>query len=745
MDEDKIMKKIDIPIIFMIGIRQCICWLNDDVVTTTTMHMRSGQCICQSNDDVVALTIVHVRSGQCTCRGVSGLYVGTSVVKCEPRHILQPSVRNARAREFETLVQAPSMTVSEYDIKFTQMARYAPYLLSIEEMKIQRFVYGLIEPLFRAVASRDFKTYSIIVDCARRIKMRINESRAVRDRVKRAKIEGYQGRRDFNSGVSSSNRQGPQRDSRLPQKGSDSPGVSIGVGQRTFNAGRWNCPMAHQSQGFAHGSSQPASSAPSVATSSDWEASGSRGVVRVTQAKVGDISQVSVVNKLKDVFPEELPGLPLEREIEFCIDLTLDTRPISIPPYRMAPTELKELKCQLEDLLDKGFIRPSISPWGALNEDIPKTAFRTRYGHYEFLVMTFGLTNAPMAFMDLMNQVFKPYLDKFMVFSKCEFWFESVEFLGHVVSKDGIQIDPKKVKAVEKWPRQTSVTEIRSFLGLAGYYRLYVKDFSQIVAPLTKLTRKDTNFEWSDACENNFEKLKACLTTAPVLSLSQGTRGYTVFCNASRVGLGCVLMQHGKVNVVANALSQKLMESLAHIYADRRSLIREMHRLGDMGVHLEVSETNALLAHFKCGLRKEILEEAHMAAYVVHPGAIKMYQDLNEVYWWERLKKDVAKFVSKCVVCQQVKVEHQKPARLLQQLLEPEQKWEHIAMDFVMGLPRTNGGYDLIWYVVDRLTKSAHFFLVKTTYSVAQYARVYVDEIVRLHGIPISIVSDRGA
>ncbi|WRX26670.1 Reverse transcriptase domain - like 10 [Theobroma cacao] len=440
-------------------------------------------------------------------------------------------------------------------------------------------------------------------------------------------------------------------------------------------------------------------------------------------------------------------------------------------------------------------------------------------------------------------------------FSKCEFWLESVAFLGHVVSKDGIQVDSKKIEAVEKWPRLTSVTEIRSFVGLAGYYRRFVKDFSKIVAPLTKLTCKDTKFEWSDACENSFEKLKACLTTALVLSLPQGTGGYTVFCDASRVGLGCVLMQHGKViayasrqlnrheqnypihdletaaiafalkiwrhylygetckiytdhkslkyifqqrdlnlqqhrwmellkdydctilyhpgkaNVVADALSRKSMGSLAHISTDRRSLVREIHSLGDIeaqskdefvakaledpqgrkGKMLTKGTDGVLRYGTKLyvpdgdGLRREILEEAHMAAYVVHLGATKMYQDLKEVYWWERLKRDVAEFVSKCVVCQQVKVEHQKPARLLQPFPVHEWKWEHIAMDFVMGLPRTNRGYNSIWIVVDRLTKSTHFLPVKTTYGAAQYARVYMDEIVRLHGIPISIVSDRGA
>lgn len=259
--------------------------------------------------------------------------------------------------------------------------------------------------------------------------------------------------------------------------------------------------------------------------------------------------------------------------------------PISIPPYRMAPEELKELKQQLQDLLDKSFIRSSISPWGVpvlfvkkkdgslrmcidyrqLNkvtihkkyplppiedlfdqlqgvvyfskidlrsgyhqlrikeEDISKTIFRTRYEHYEFLVMPFGLTNAPAAFMDLMNRVFKPYLDKFMIvfiddilicshsqeehenylvtmlqilrehklyakFPKCEFWIDSVSFLGHVVSKEGIIVDSKKIEAVQKCPRPTSPTEIRNFIGLANYYRHFVQDFSKIAAPLTRLT-----------------------------------------------------------------------------------------------------------------------------------------------------------------------------------------------------------------------------------------------------------------
>ncbi|KAH0678933.1 hypothetical protein KY284_020018 [Solanum tuberosum] len=292
----------------------------------------------------------------------------------------------------------------------------------------------------------------------------------------------------------------------------------------------------------------------------------------------------------------------------------------------MAPSELKELKEQLKDLLDEGFIRPSISPWGVpvlfvkkndsslrmridyrqLNKvtvknkypipriddlfdqlqgaghfskinlrpgyhqlkvrdnDILKTAFRTRYDHYEFVIMSFGLTNAPTAFMDFMNRVYKQYLDLFVIvfiddiliysrneeehashlrvvlktlkyrqlfakFSKCKFWLQSIAFLGHIVSIKGIQMDSQKMEAVNQWPIPTSLIDIQSFLGLAGYYK-----------------RKKVKFQWSDDCEKSFAKLKTRLTTTPVLTLPEGSDGYVIYCDASRISLGCVLMQRGK-------------------------------------------------------------------------------------------------------------------------------------------------------------------------------------------------------
>ncbi|TYK03368.1 ty3-gypsy retrotransposon protein [Cucumis melo var. makuwa] len=290
------------------------------------------------------------------------------------------------------------------------------------------------------------------------------------------------------------------------------------------------------------------------------------------------LSSEPVVRDYPDVFPEELLGLPPHREIEFAIELKLGTVPIFRAPYRMAPAELKELKVKLQELLDKGFIWPSVSPWGVpvlfvkkkdgsmrlcidyreLNKvtvknkyplpriddlfdqlqgatvfskidlrsgyhqlrikdsDVPKTSFRSRNGHYEFIVMSFGLTNPRVVFTDLMNRVFREFLDTFVVvfiddilifskteaeheehlrmvletlranklyakFSKCEFWLKQLSFLCHVVSKAGVSVDPAKIEAVTSWPRPSTVSEVRSFLGLTGYYRRFVENFSHIL------------------------------------------------------------------------------------------------------------------------------------------------------------------------------------------------------------------------------------------------------------------------
>ncbi|CAA7040208.1 unnamed protein product [Microthlaspi erraticum] len=210
-------------------------------------------------------------------------------------------------------------------------------------------------------------------------------------------------------------------------------------------------------------------------------------------------------------------------------------------PYRMAPAELAELKKQIEDLLSKGFIRPSVSPWGApipIDEaDVRKTAFRTRYGHFEFVVMPFGLTNAPAAFMRLMNDVFREYLDVFVIIFIDDILVYSRSQEEHATHLRGSFVDPAKIEAIRDWPRPSSATEIRSFLGLAGYYRRFVKGFATMAQPMTKLTGKDVPFVWSAECEESFSQLKEMLTTTPVLALPEPGKPYMVYTDASGIGL----------------------------------------------------------------------------------------------------------------------------------------------------------------------------------------------------------------
>ncbi|GKD33154.1 putative reverse transcriptase domain-containing protein, partial [Tanacetum coccineum] len=364
-----------------------------------------------------------------------------------------------------------------------------------------------------------------------------------------------------------------------------------------------------------------------------------------TEDKSGEkrLEDVPIVQDLPEVFPKELSGLSPTRQLEFQIDLMLGVAPVARAPYRLAPSEMKELLRQLQELFDKGFIRPSSSPWGAsvlfvkkkdrsfrmcidyreLNkmtvknryslpmiddlfgqlqgsnvyskidlrsgyhqlrvreEDIPKTAFKTRYSDYELQVMPFGLTNAPTVFMDLMNRVCKPYLDTFVIvfiddiliysknkkeheehlksilellkkeglyakFSKCEFWILEVQFLGHVIDNQGIYMDPAKIKSIKDWVSPKIPTEIHQFLGLTGYYRRFTEGFSKIAKPMTKLTQKKVAFEWGDKQEAAFQTLKNKLCSAPILALPQGAENFIVYYDTSHKGLGTVLMQNEK-------------------------------------------------------------------------------------------------------------------------------------------------------------------------------------------------------
>ncbi|GKB90527.1 putative reverse transcriptase domain-containing protein, partial [Tanacetum coccineum] len=365
------------------------------------------------------------------------------------------------------------------------------------------------------------------------------------------------------------------------------------------------------------------------------------------KSKEKRLKDVPIIRDFPKVFPEDLAtgNTSLTRQWNFKMIWYRWCLHLYTAPYRLAPFKIKELSEQLKELFDKGFIRPSSSPWGApilfvkkkdrsfqmcidyreLNkltlknryplpriddlfdqlqgssvylkidlrsgyhqlrvreEYIPKTAFRTRYGHYKFQKCIY----APAVFMDLMNRVCKPYLDKFVIvfidnillysknkqeheehlklileflkkeelyakFSKCEFLIPKVQFLGHVIDIKGIHVDPAKIESIKDWASPKSPTEIRQFLGLAGYYRRFIKGFSKIAKPMTKLTQKKVKFEWGDKQETVFQLIKQKLCSALILALPEGSEDFIVYCDASIKGLGAVLMQREKVIAYAS-------------------------------------------------------------------------------------------------------------------------------------------------------------------------------------------------
>ncbi|GJR11062.1 putative nucleotidyltransferase, ribonuclease H [Tanacetum coccineum] len=614
-----------------------------------------------------------------------------------------------------------------------------------------------------------------------------------------------------------------------------------------------------------------------------------------TTSDVSSIHDQPIVSEFQDVFPEELPGIPPIRDVEFNIELIPGAEPISKAPYRMAPIELKELKDQLQELLERGFIRPSVSPWGApvlfvkkkdgsmrlcidyreLNkitirnryplpriddlfdqlqgakhfskidlrsgyhqlrvkeQDISKTAFRTRYGHYEFLVMPFGLTNAPAVFMDLMNRVFHEFLDKFVIvfiddilvfskskeeheehlrtvlqilrqeklyakFSKCEFWLSKVAFLGHIVSAEGITMDPAKVEAITKWPRPTSVTEVRSFLGLAGYYRRFVEGFSRLALPLTKLMRKGEKFVWNEEREKSFEELKQRLVSSPILTLPSGTGGFQIYSDASKKGLGCVLMQHGKViayasrqlkpyevnypthdlELAAVVFALKIWrhylygescdiftdhKSLKYIFTQRELNMRQrrwLELLKDYDTNIQyhpgkanvvadaLSRKSGMIAGIK--VEEEIIRDLErldielcvrgqgktLFRRICNHDLSKLLVEWYEAAMWLRLCQGLNMSAG-------LRIEHQRQW-VLQPLETSCLKWDrNILNGFCYRITTDSRSTMLSGVVVDRLTKSAHFLPIRKDYPVSKLAEMFQQEIVRLHGTPSAIVSDR--
>ncbi|KAH0713646.1 hypothetical protein KY289_009605 [Solanum tuberosum] len=524
----------------------------------------------------------------------------------------------ARAQEFMNLRQG-SMTVQEFGLKFNQLSRYAPHMVADSRAQMKKFLYGvsdLVKIECRNAMLLGDMNISRLMTHAQQV-----EGDKLREQAKETKKARTAEVFDYSPSLASV----PSPRFRNDQKGRASGSKSQGSvsGTKTYPT-FLKCSKNHLGECFAgsggnNGRAQSTTSAAPIGRPTQQGNSSSTGSGQrqnrlyalqarqyqedspdvVTGATLSFVTPYIAVQC--SVSPETLsepfsvstpvrdPVIARRAWIGYILVMPQSIVELGLFVFSfrrtnprmegMAPTELKELKEQLKDLLDKGFIRPSISPWGApvlfvkkkdgslrmcidyrqLNEvtiknkypipriddlfdqlqgashfskidlrsgyhqlrvrdsDIPKAAFRTRYGHYEFVVMSFGLTNAPAAFTDLVNRVFKQYLDLFVI-----------------IFIDDILIYSRNEEEH------------------ASYYKRFMEGFSSIASPLTRLTQKKVKFQWSDDCEKSFAELKTRLTTTPVLTLPEGSNGYVIYCDASRVGLGCVLMQRGKVITYAS-------------------------------------------------------------------------------------------------------------------------------------------------------------------------------------------------
>ena len=670
----------------------------------------------------------------------------------------------------------------------------------------------------------------------------------------------------------------------------------------------------------------------------------------------------STLAEFEDVFPEELPaGLPPSREVDHRIELVPGAVPPSRPTFRLSEKELGELKQQLEQLTKAGFIRPSKSPFGApilfvkkkdgtmrmcvdyraLNNvtiknsyplprvdelfdrlqgaryfskidlrsgyhqirielaDVPKTAFRTRYGHFEFLVLPFGLTNAPGTFMHLMHETFRPFLDDFVLvflddiliysrtleehkvhvrqvlealrkaklyakLSKCDFFQTEVEFLGHHVGRAGVRMMEDKVKAVAEWPVPKNVRDVRAFLGTAGYYRKFIRDFSKLSAPMNELTKDSVPFAWTSAHTGALEALKAAMQVAPVLVLPDPKRPFVVHTDASGFATGAVLMQDQGQGLQPIAyLSKKMLDAETRYPVHEQELLAIIHALGAWrhylhGVKFTIMTDHQSLRYFKTqpmlsgrqsrwkdvianfdfdieyikgeanpvadglsrradhqhsselllhavladpaaavvapavslaanlvaaaaadpayqaalavrrsrsdpirvsggqlfrgdclyvpadlDLQTRILRECHDSDLGGHLGKEKTIEQVKRRFYWPGMDAVISSYVTSCDACQRNKPSQQTPMGLLMPLPIPTRPWQQVSMDLITALPRSRSGNDAIVVFVDKLTKMVHYVATTTSVTAPKLATLFMREVVRLHGVPESILSDR--
>ncbi|GJZ10068.1 putative reverse transcriptase domain-containing protein, partial [Tanacetum coccineum] len=442
-------------------------------------------------------------------------------------------------------------------------------------------------------------------------------------------------------------------------------------------------------------------------------------LAQVTENEAEDMSEgklledVPIVRDFLEVFLEDLPRLPPTRQVESQIDLVPGVAPKDgsfqmFIDYR----ELNKLTLKnryplprIDDLFDQfqGLsvysmidLRFDYHQLRVQEEDIPKTAFRTRYGHYKFQVMPFGLTNAL-----------------------------AVQLLGHKIDNEGAPVDPAKIDSIKDWASPKTLIKIHQFLSLAGYYLRFIEGFLKIAKPMTKLTQKSMKFDWGEKEKVAFQLLKARLCSALILALPKGSENFVVYCDASHKVLGAVLMQKEKVIAYASCQLKALVMTISLnlpvqiLNAQAKARKEENYATEDlcgMFKKLEPRADGTLCLRNRSwipcfsDMRALIMHESHKSKYSIYPGSDKMYLDIRKL--------------------------------LLVQHVILVWKWENIMMDFVTKLPKTVTGQDTIWVIIDHLTKSAHFLPMKETDSMEKLTRQYLKEVVLRHEVPISIISD---
>lgn len=650
-----------------------------------------------------------------------------------------------------------------------------------------------------------------------------------------------------------------------------------------------------------------------------------------------------LLEEYKDVF-QEPTKLPPSRALDHTIPLMPGVEPPHSRPYRVPHHQKDEMEKQIQHLLDNKLIRPSQSPYAApvllvkkkdstmrlctdfrkLNsvtiknkfpipviedlldelhgakvfskldlrsgyhqirmnsEDVHKTAFRTFLGHYEYLVMPFGLSNAPGTFQALMNFLFAHYNRKFVLvffddilifsktleehvdhlaqvlkilrenelyakLSKCVFAVDKVQYLGHVVSGEGVATEPEKITAISQWPTPTDATKLRSFLGLAGYYRRFIKNYGIICKPLHNSLKKG-QFQWTAEQDLAFKTLQQALISAPVLALPDFKQPFLLETDASGHGIGAVLMQQGRplayyssalcprnaalstyekealailealkkwrhyllgnsviiktdqqslkfitdqritegvqhklmmkllefnftiqykkgsTNRVADALSRMwpkcmAISSVTPLWAEdpitsykndpvtkalqEKLLLQKAETVTDYTLHASIIRYKGkILVGNDKNLQEQLIAALHSSPVGGHSGMRATYQRIKGIFYWPGMKQHVETYIASCPVCQRAKHENCPQPGLLDPLPVADMAWQHISMDFIEGLPNSQGK-EVILVVVDRFTKYSHFLALSHPYTVHSVAQVFVDHIIRLHGPPKLIISDR--